>query len=129
MSAFSVLIDSSVWVEHFRNGNAGLIELLEADCALSHPMVTAELACGTPPSPREQTLRNISLLKPCNQASLREVMTFIEREALYGKGCGLVDICLLASTLITPETKLWTLDKRLADLANQLGAAYQVAIH
>jgi len=129
MSAFHVLVDSSVWVDHFRYGNKALVELLEVDRALSHPMVTAELACGTPPAPRAQTLRNINLLKSCQQASLQEVMTFIEREALYGRGCGLVDICLLTSTLITPDARLWTLDKRLADLANQTGVAYQPPPH
>ena len=88
----SVLIDTSVWVDHFRNRNGALVDLLETDLALTHPMVLVELACGTPPSPRTQTLNDISLLRPCNQASLQEVMEFIEREKLYGRGCGLVDM-------------------------------------
>lgn len=68
-------------------------------------------------------------MRSCHQASLSEVMAFIEREKLYGLGCGLVDMCLLASTLITPDTQLWTLDKRLADMAGKFNAAYQVAMH
>lgn len=56
-------------------------------------------------------------------------MDFIEREKLYGLGCGLVDMCLLASTLITPDTQLWTLDRRLADMAGKFAAAYHVAVH
>lgn len=121
----NVLIDTSVWVEHFRTNNIALVELLELDWAVYHPMVLGELACGTPPEPREKTLRNIALLRSCNEASLKEVMWFIENNGLYGKGCGLVDMCLLASAMITPETQLWTLDKRLLALARELRIAYE----
>ena len=125
----SVLIDTSVWIDHFRNGNNALINLLGLDLALTHPMVILEIACGTPPAPRIQTLNNIGLLQPCNQASLSEVMEFIEHEKLFGLGCGLVDMALLASTLITPGTELWTLDKRLAGLASRFGVAHQPTLH
>ena len=50
-----VLIDTSVWVDHFRHRNSALIELLVLDLALTHPMVIGELACGTPPAPRRRT--------------------------------------------------------------------------
>ncbi|MCA8863626.1 MULTISPECIES: type II toxin-antitoxin system VapC family toxin [unclassified Halomonas] len=125
----SVLVDTSVWVDHFRKRNDALVELIEKDLVLNHPMVLVELACGTPPSPRIQTLESVALLRSCQQASLSEVMDFIEREKLYGLGCGLVDMCLLASTLITPDTQLWTLDRRLADMAGKFAAAYHVAVH
>lgn len=124
-----VLLDTSVWIDHFRNGNDALVHLLKLDFALTHPMIIAEIACGTPPAPRMQTLSNISLLQSCNQASLSEVMDFIEREKLYGLGCGIVDISLLASTLITPDAQLWTLDKRLAELAKHFGVAHQPMLH
>ena len=125
----SVLIDTSVWVEHFRNRNDVLVDLIELDLALTHPMVIVEIACGTPPAPRIQTLGSIGLLQPCNQASLSEVMEFIERERLYGLGCGLVDMSLLAATLITPGAELWTLDKHLAELAGRFGVAHRPTLH
>lgn len=121
----SVLIDTSVWIDHFRKGNAALVNLLGMDLGLIHPMIVAEIACGTPPAPRAQTLSNLSLLRPCNQASLNEVVEFIEREKLYGLGCGLVDFALLASALITPGAALWTLDRRLAGLAGRFNRAYR----
>jgi predicted nucleic acid-binding protein len=124
-----VLIDTSVWVEHFRQRNGTLVDLLAADLALMHPMVWAELACGTPPAPRAQTLRDLGLLQQTQQASLREVMDFIEREKLYGLGCGLVDVVLLASTLMTPGAELWTLDKRLAALSERFGVVHRPAVH
>ena len=125
----SVLIDTSVWIDHFRNGSNALVELLGLDRVLTHPTVMLEIACGTPPSPRIQTLNNMALLQSCNQASLSDVMAFIEFEKLYGLGCGLVDMALLASTLITPGTALWTLDKRLADLAGRFGVAHLPTMH
>lgn len=124
-----VLIDTSVWVDHFKKGNERLIQLLVADMALTHPMVLIELACGTPPAPRAQTLGDIALLQQSVLASTEEVMQFIEREKLYGLGCGLVDISLLASTLITPGASLWTLDKRLAQMAERLGVLYLAHKH
>ena len=123
----NVLIDTSVWVDHFRRRSDALVDMLLQDQALTHPMVLAELACGTPPAPRERTLAEIGLLQPARQASLSEVMDFVGREKVYGLGCGLVDMVLLASTLITPTARLWTLDKRLAELAERFGVAYCVA--
>ena len=125
----SVLIDTSVWVDHFRSSNEALVDLMALDLALAHPMVIGEIACGTPPSPRIQTLSSFGMLQPCNQASLSEVMDFIEREKLYGLGCGWVDMTLLASTLITPGAQLWTLDKRLTQLAERFGVAYRPTLH
>ncbi|WP_417513058.1 type II toxin-antitoxin system VapC family toxin [Marinobacter sp.] len=120
----NVLVDTSVWVDHFRNHNTALTNLLLSDRALTHPMVVAELACGTPPAPRKQTLGDISLLQPATQASLDEIRELIEREKLYGLGCGLIDIALLASTLITPDARLWTFDKRLASLALRFDVSF-----
>jgi len=125
----SVLIDTSVWVDHFRTGNELLVDLIELDLALTHPMVIVEIACGKPPALRIQTLNSIGLLLPCKQASLSEVMAFIEREKLYGLACGLVDMSLLASTPITPGAELWTLDQRLAEMAERFGVAHRPALH
>jgi predicted nucleic acid-binding protein len=119
-----VLVDTSVWIDHFRRRNATLVSLLNRDQIRIHPMVIGELACGTPPSPRTQTLGDLALLPPVQVASLSETMGFIERESLYGLGCGLVDMMLLASTRMTPGITLWTLDKRLADVADRFGVAH-----
>ena len=124
-----VLVDTSVWIDHFRNRNITLETLLLQDQALTHPMVIGELACGTPPAPRAQTLDDLDLLPVVQQAGLRETMAFIERESLYGMGCGLIDLVLLASTLMTPGATLWTMDKRLAELARRYGVLYRVPVH
>ena len=125
----SAIIDTWYGSTISRRGNDVLINLLQTDLALTHRMVLVELACGTPPSPRTRTLGEIALLRPCNQANLDEVINLIEREKLYGLGCGLVDTTLLASTLITPGARLWTLDKRLASLAERFGVGFQAKFH
>lgn len=124
-----VLVDTSVWVDHFRRRNEPLVNLLTLDLALTHPMIVAELACGTPPAPRARTLTDIAALPQARQANLDEVRDLIEREQLFGLGCGLVDLALLASTMLTPGAQLWTQDKRLVQLAQRFGIAYLPARH
>lgn len=119
----AVLVDTSVWVDHFRHANAALERLLWQDAVLCHPWVLGEIACGTPPA-REQTLADLAALQTAKVASVQELMVFIDRERLSGLGCGLVDLGLLASTRITPGAQLWTLDKRLAALAERFGVAF-----
>jgi predicted nucleic acid-binding protein len=124
-----VLVDTSVWVDHFRRRNEDLVYLLTLDLALTHPMIVTELACGTPPAPRARTLTDIATLQQARQANLNEVRELIEREQLFGLGCGLVDLALLASALLTPGSQLWTQDKRLSQLATRFGITYQPARH
>ncbi len=124
----TVLVDTSVWVDHFRRPNQALVDLLQQDAVLIHPWVLGELACGSPPS-RAQTLADLAALRPARVATVDEVMALVERERLYGQGCGLVDLGLLASTLLTEGARLWTLDRRLATMAGRLGAAHDMAAH
>ena len=123
-----VLVDTSVWVDHFRHGNDMLTDLLELDLVMTHPLVLGEIACGTPPN-RAQTLLDLDGLQQTQQASVREMMAFVEREHLFGLGCGLVDILLLASTMMTPGVELWTLDKRLSALAERFGVMHRPTLH
>lgn len=121
-----VLIDTSVWVNHFRQRNNILVDLLTVDLALSHPMIVTELAGGTPPAPRLRTLSDIATLPQTRQATLGKVRELIDRERLYGLGCGLVDLTLLASTLLTSGLRLWSEDRRLVQLAQQFGVAFEL---
>jgi predicted nucleic acid-binding protein len=124
----AVLVDTSVWVDHFRNRNEDLVSLLMQDLVLSHPLIVTELACGTPPAPRSRTLSDIATLPQARQATLDEVRGFIERDKLYGLGCGVVDLALLASTLLTPGSRLWSLDRRLTQLAQRFDIAFLPAV-
>ncbi len=122
-----VVVDTSVWVEHFRQANLALTNLLVADRVLTHPMVLCELACGTPPM-RTRTLADLGRLRPAHTLGLRDLMDWIERESLFGQGCGLMDLSLLASTLTSPAAQLWTLDKRLTALAQGFGVLHASSV-
>lgn len=105
-----VLVDTSVWVEHFRQGKIGLDDLLNEGQVACHPFVIGELACGNLKN-RFQILSLLSTLPTALVAEHDEVMQFIETHHLMGKGLGFIDAHLLASALLT-GIPLWTLDKR-----------------
>jgi len=119
-----VLADTSVWIAHFRKPNPVLQSLLSADQVLCHPMVVIEIACGTPPAPRERTLRDLRELRSATVANTDEILTLIERKQLQDSGCGAVDLFLLASVLLTVDGVLWTLDKNLEALAARFDVSF-----
>ena len=124
-----VLVDTSVWVAHFRKSNVAFETLLVNDQILCHPLVLLELACGSPPSPRNKTLGYLKKLQQATVATPDETLEFIEKHQLYESGCGAIDVSLLASTLLSRNTLIWTLDKHLEDLATQLGISYSTQLH
>lgn len=119
-----VLVDTSVWIAHFRRANLALQSLLAADRVLCHPLVVLELACGSPPAPRRRTISDLRMLRQAATADIDETLGLIERERLHDSGCGAIDMTLLASALLTPDTSLWTLDRKLAALASRSGIAF-----
>lgn len=113
-----ILVDTSVWVEFFRSGTNELQAFLNDGHVMCHPFIIGELACGN--------LKNrssiLSLLQDLPMASLAgddEVMQFIEKHELMGKGLGYIDIHLLMSALLT-RIPMWTLDKRLHEISLKL---------
>ena len=120
-----VLADTSVWVSHFRRTDPILVRLLLNDQVICHPLVLLEIACGTPPAPRQRTLEDLRLLRSATPATAEEALTLIERERLQDQGCGAIDILLLSAVLLTADARLWTLDKPLAALAARLGVAFR----
>ena len=123
-----VLVDSSIWVAHFRNVNRVLHSLLAVDQVLSHPLIVIEIACSTPPAPRERTLGDLKILQQSVIATTGEILALIEREQFQDSGCGAVDMALLASVLLTPNAVLWTIDKKLDELAERLDVAFDGVI-
>lgn len=106
-----VLVDTSVWIEHFRCSDARLVTLLERGSVLTHPAVLGELAMGHLPK-RAETLRALSRLPIARVASDAETMFFVEKHKLYGRGLGWTDAQLLASARLS-SAALFTYDKAL----------------
>jgi hypothetical protein len=117
-----VLVDTSVWVSHLRDGNAELANLLNDGRVLCHPLIVGELACGNLKD-REVILSFLQLLPVCIEAEHDEVLSFIENNRLMGKGLGYVDVHLITSAVLT-GVSIWTLDKKLAQTADSLYKNY-----
>lgn len=117
-----ILADSSVWIDHLRDPDATLIDLLAADEMLIHPFVIGEMALGSIRN-RRAVVAGLKELPFSEMADHDEVLTMIERHGLFGTGIGYVDAHLLAATLLTPGAKLWTRDRRLRAAANGLAIA------
>jgi predicted nucleic acid-binding protein len=117
-----ILADTSVWVAHFRSGEAALAALLDANLVLAHPFVIGELALGNL-SNRQAVLTALLDLPAAVLATDSEVLEFIDRHALFGRGVGYVDAHLLAAARLTAGAKLWTHDKRLRHVADALALA------
>lgn len=123
-----ILVDTSVWVDHLRRTDPDLVALLERSAVVMHPFVVGEIACGTLRD-RKLVLELLQDLPAAVVATDVEVMQFIERQALYGKGIGYVDVHLLASVALTGGTRLWTRDQRLRQAAADLGFAQPEQAH
>ena len=114
-----VLVDTSVWVDHFRSSSPVLGTLLEDGQVLVHPFITGELACGNLRN-RAETFTYFHALPAATVASNVEAITFLENRRLWGRGLGWVDVHLIASALLS-RAALWTIDKRLRSVAAELG--------
>lgn len=118
------LADTSVWVNHLRENDANLTALLNDNRVLMHSMVIGELACGNLPD-REHVLDLLKGLPQIAVADDEEVLFFIERHRLMGRGIGYIDAHLLAAALLAYSVRLWTHDRRLQNVAMHLGIAHQ----
>ena len=117
-----ILVDTSVWIDHLRSASAILSELLGDGEVLGHPFVLGELALGNLER-RAEILRMLRRLPQADSASHREVLQFVDREALFGRGIGYVDAHLLAAARLSAGARLWTRDQRLQAVSAELGLA------
>jgi predicted nucleic acid-binding protein len=119
-----ILADTSVWVDHLRRGDARLAALLERASVLVHPFIIGEIACGSL-ADRKTVLELLQDLPVASLADADEVLGFIDRHRLHGKGLGYVDVHLLAAVALTEGAKLWTRDKRLRTAAQALSCDHE----
>jgi predicted nucleic acid-binding protein len=120
-----ILVDTSIWIDHLRSTNPHLVELLNANLAATHPWVIGELACGNLAN-RATVLGLLQALPQVPRAEEDEVLFFLDKHRLAGKGIGYIDAHLLAAAALG-SVRLWTRDKRLIAVAAQLGLVYAPA--
>ena len=121
-----ILVDSSVWIDHLRAGDSTLVELLNTSQVLVHPFVVGELACGNLKN-RKAVLSLLQDLPAAPVASDDEVLFFIERHSLMGRGIGYVDAHLLSAVSMVKIGRLWTRDKPLSAVAESMRLAFETA--
>ena len=117
-----ILVDTSVWVNHFHNSNAKLITQLNVGSIACHPFIIGELACGNIGN-RAEILSLLQALPATPLVEPEEILEFIDSRGLMGRGLGYVDLHLLASTVLAGIV-LWTADRRLRDTAMSFDVAY-----
>jgi predicted nucleic acid-binding protein len=117
-----ILVDTSVWVRHLREGDLELERLLNNGEVMCHPFIVSELACGNLRN-RHEILSLVQRLPLATQAKHEEVLQFIEQKQLMGKGLGYIDVHLSASAVLT-EVPMWTYDRRLNQANEELGIRY-----
>ena len=122
-----ILVDTSVWIDHLRQGDAELADALQQGRVAIHPFVVGELACGNLRA-RAEVLGLLQALPSLPVATAEEVPYFIEAHALMGRGIGYVDVHLLAAARLA-GAQFWTRDKRLRAAAADLRLAHGQARH
>ena len=118
----NVLVDTSIWVNHFRASNPNLESLLDNTEVICHPLIIGELACGNLKN-RKEILSLLSALPMAPEVDYDEALEFIELNSMMGKGIGFIDVMLLASSRLA-ELTIWTNDKRLKEAAQGLRISY-----
>ena len=118
-----ILVDTSVWIDHFRSPEPSLREHLTAGRVLTHSMVIGEIACGNLPN-RMETLQRMELLSKIVESDHQDVLQLIESRQLMGRGIGFVDVHLICAVLGRRGVSLWTRDHRLKQIADELGIAF-----
>ena len=118
-----ILVDTSIWIGHLRMSVAPLVDALFRNKVHTHPMVVGELACGHLKD-RQALLKEWNRLPRVTEASHDETLFMIESNQLMGRGISFIDFHLLASCLVSTNMRLWTRDKRLLGVAQELHIAY-----
>lgn len=117
-----ILVDTSIWIDHLRHTEPELVQALTNGQVMTHPFVIGELACGNLNN-RAALLRDLRTLPQAAVVTEREALAFIDGRRLMGRGIGYIDVHLLASVVLAGGAVLWTRDRRLAAIAQELGVA------
>ena len=118
-----ILVDTSVWIDHFHRSDPVLVNLLHEDEIGTHPLVAEELAMGSLKA-RDDVLKHLAHLHQFPALSHDELLALVAVHALWGRGLSPVDAHLLGSVMLVPGARLWTRDKRLLCATEEHGVSF-----
>lgn len=122
-----ILVDTSVWVNHFIHLDPSLLDSLNSELVLMHPFVFGEISCGSLRD-RALILKDLSDLPRAALATHEETVGLMESHKLWARGVGWVDMHLLASALLS-KCQFWTHDVRLQQAASHAGVPLYSRTH
>lgn len=118
-----VVVDTSIWIDHFRSTDLRFKQLVADRLVLQHSFVTGEIAVGNLRD-RGQIMRALRGLPQVEPVSDDDFHAFLCETNLSGTGLGFVDVHVLAATAATPGATIWTSDRRMREQAKRLGLVY-----
>lgn len=118
-----ILVDTSIWIDHFHAPEGHLVELLTRDEVGCHPLVIEELALGSL-ARRDETLDLLAALRGFPQVTHEELLVLVAANQLWGRGLSPTDAHLIGSVRLVGGAALWTRDKRLLAAAEEMGVAH-----
>ena len=115
----TTLVDTSVWADHIRRGDAGLARLLDAMRVVTHEYVIGELSLGFVRA-AGPFMNEVGQLPRVERSSHEEVLAFVATHRLRGSGIGWIDAHLLTAAKVA-GARLWTADKAMINAATKAG--------
>jgi predicted nucleic acid-binding protein len=117
-----IIVDTSIWVHHFRRPSKRLVAILGDNIVAVHPFILGELLLGGVAS---DAIEQLMTIVKAPLASAGEVNRFIWTAGLAGTGIGYVDSHLLASARLMRGGRVITADKRLHKQAARLQIVFE----
>jgi predicted nucleic acid-binding protein len=118
-----ILVDTSIWIDHFHASEPSLVALLRDDQVGCHRAVIEEVALGSIKQ-RDRVLALLESLRGFPVLTHEEVMALVDGRHLWGRGLSAADVHLLGSVLLVGGARLWTRDKRLLAACRDSGAGH-----
>ena len=116
-----ILVDSSAWIRHIRYGDAVVDRAIAEGVAIGHLDVAGEIAMGTGDHARRfrDIILQLTLIEPVDRS---ELFALVVARDMNGRGVGWIDAGIIAACLLSnPPTSLYTLDRRMRELAEMIG--------
>ena len=119
-----ILVDTSIWIDHFAKADPVLALLISDNKIVQHPYVSGEILVGNPHR-RDALSLFLRMMPRIEPVTEEEFHSFLDESELFGSGLGFVDIHLIAAATAIPDTVIWTRDRRMLEQIQRFNMSYQ----